>query len=867
MIFVDQMKNLKIYKKPMLLPTLEADKKKHSAIFLLTPNYESSKKLMNHPMIINRKRFESYYLEQDLSYYITGKVSKKVIKEDYIREYNIEDIYHNLCEMTAKERNRLKDNQFGIPSKRKYPLNDEQHVRSAIKFFNYVDKEDEEELANNIIKAINKFNMKVNVGENNRFGKYYQAPVNESANVESEYLEKSDFVVNFDKWNEKNNFLYVTGLSGGGKSTISESIAKKYNATILQLDYITMLSIDDTPEDKRQRIYDKLKNSCPEALEYFSTENVYKVTSWRDSSVAINCKKFLNWFSSKFKGNGKLYVIEGTQLYRVYTAEYLSSLPCIVKGTSLPETLWRRSIRDLSSDIETKGYIESFKKFIRNLTIFTDKKYMNQVDTFNHLLKSIKKYAVTEISNSLAESVDMINTPENPIETAYAIITNHKGEILVQYNTSVNGYHLPGGHVKSGEKLHEGLYRECKEELGIELIEEVKDMEFLYTVEDTYNRGSIFTILNYRGEIQNLEPKYCSDLLWISRDELFNGNVTCSEPLKQYLYKWNQKIEEESINNTTVLSNFIKFSGYSTDVTELSKIVTTDVYYRLLKIDLKLPISSIKDIPIISYEITSRDHGFTSDITSDGNPIIYIKVAPYDSIGSIENYAKDIIRITAISILSSIYPESKDTYLPDILVDDLLGIDTLRREYAKYLFTEITIEDFHSILKSGDIIYIVNLLSRKYPNIRRDDLIKSDISYDYKSKYTNECSIDLSSIYDNIETSYVSESAIEVEDSSYFNEDALSGMDYLKFGDYYTFFDESAANDSQLKLLLYNERIRQRSDLLLLLKKVKEENPVIKYTYPDLEKYLSRNVFLDLYFYNELFFKNNIWKMNKVFNL
>ena len=34
MIFIDQMKNLKIYKRPMFLPTLETDKKKHSAVFL-----------------------------------------------------------------------------------------------------------------------------------------------------------------------------------------------------------------------------------------------------------------------------------------------------------------------------------------------------------------------------------------------------------------------------------------------------------------------------------------------------------------------------------------------------------------------------------------------------------------------------------------------------------------------------------------------------------------------------------------------------------------------------------------------------------------------------------------------------------------
>lgn len=79
-------------------------------------------------------------------------------------------------EMSAKERNALKDSDFGIPSKRKYPLDTEAHVRSAIKFFNYCDKEDEKELASNIIKSMKKFNITdVKVSDKNRFSKYYNS--------------------------------------------------------------------------------------------------------------------------------------------------------------------------------------------------------------------------------------------------------------------------------------------------------------------------------------------------------------------------------------------------------------------------------------------------------------------------------------------------------------------------------------------------------------------------------------------------------------------------------------------------------------------------------------------------------------------
>ena len=84
---------------------------------------------------------------------------------------------HKLFEssISSEERNNLKDSDFGIPDKRKYPLHDESHVKSAIRMFNYVDKSDEEQLASKINSAIKKFNIDdIKVGANNRFIKYFK---------------------------------------------------------------------------------------------------------------------------------------------------------------------------------------------------------------------------------------------------------------------------------------------------------------------------------------------------------------------------------------------------------------------------------------------------------------------------------------------------------------------------------------------------------------------------------------------------------------------------------------------------------------------------------------------------------------------
>jgi hypothetical protein len=72
MLFLDDLKYMKLYKKHgIYLPINKKDKKHGSAILLLTPNYSTSNKLMNNPFFINRNdSFVSYYVEKDIMYTI-----------------------------------------------------------------------------------------------------------------------------------------------------------------------------------------------------------------------------------------------------------------------------------------------------------------------------------------------------------------------------------------------------------------------------------------------------------------------------------------------------------------------------------------------------------------------------------------------------------------------------------------------------------------------------------------------------------------------------------------------------------------------------------------------------------------------------
>lgn len=71
------------------------------------------------------------------------------------------------------KRSELPDDVFGIPQERKYPMQDKQHVKAAIKFFNYVEPKYEEQLANRIIENMERYNIDTSsIGDKNRLKKY-----------------------------------------------------------------------------------------------------------------------------------------------------------------------------------------------------------------------------------------------------------------------------------------------------------------------------------------------------------------------------------------------------------------------------------------------------------------------------------------------------------------------------------------------------------------------------------------------------------------------------------------------------------------------------------------------------------------------
>ena len=108
------------------------------------------------------------------------EANKPFTPEDLKNPVNIEvyeeSVAYNYINEASIKRSEVDAKDFGVPSQKKFPMTDEKHVKSAIKFFNYVDKEHEEELAKNIKKKIKQYGITdISVGEKNRFSKYYKS--------------------------------------------------------------------------------------------------------------------------------------------------------------------------------------------------------------------------------------------------------------------------------------------------------------------------------------------------------------------------------------------------------------------------------------------------------------------------------------------------------------------------------------------------------------------------------------------------------------------------------------------------------------------------------------------------------------------
>ena len=84
------------------------------------------------------------------------------------------------------------------------------------------------------------------------------------------------------------------------------------------------------------------------------------------------------------------------------------------------------------------------------------------------------------------------------------------------------------------------------------------------------------------------------------------------------------------------------------------------------------------------------------------------------------------------------------------------------------------------------------------------------------------------------------------------------------------FFSEATPEnvlDTRLRKILYKERLRNSKDVKLRLNRIKNECKYIKYTYPTIDKYKNKNIYVDNHIYNKIFTMSETYNRDKAIDL
>lgn len=298
--YLDEIKNEMLYRRKFFLPINEKDKRHNSLIFLLSSSFLGSYELRNNPYVINTNRsFMSYYMEPNVNYYMNIRENTLVSKfeEDILID---ESVYMTEPDQLIISEN-TDDKNYGIPELKKYPMPDAKHVKSAIKFFNYVDDEHEEQLANAIKKNIKKFGITdINVGSKNRFSKYVK-------NMSQVTIIESDEII-IDPIPIDNKFKPEFNLS-------EDSFILSYTEADQIID-------EASPYDNKLKmmLYKDRIRSNKEALRIFKSvkENDKKIQKTFlniDRYKGLNLFVDLYYYNDLFLKNVKMQPLKGNDMY------------------------------------------------------------------------------------------------------------------------------------------------------------------------------------------------------------------------------------------------------------------------------------------------------------------------------------------------------------------------------------------------------------------------------------------------------------------------------------------------------------------------------------------------------------------------
>ena len=166
-----------------------------------------------------------------------------------------------------------------------------------------------------------------------------------------DFIEPTDYLCNLELWTRDNyNILYITGVSGSGKSRLAKELKNKYSCKVIGLDPICNYYMDKSYKFElfKDKNYKEVMDSCPEALDFLKLNFEVKYTYEETMDIM---KQFIDWFESKYLHNGELYIVEGYLIHKTMNLEWFFTRPLIVKIIEYRDVVIRRAGRNYKDDL------------------------------------------------------------------------------------------------------------------------------------------------------------------------------------------------------------------------------------------------------------------------------------------------------------------------------------------------------------------------------------------------------------------------------------------------------------------------------------------------------------------------------------
>jgi len=210
--------------------------------------------------------------------------------------------------------------------------------------------------------------------------------VHNEHNIILEYLysivSKDTIYYNSELFRKTKNILFVTGLSGSGKTTISFIMADKLaNTVVLELDYLLHMF---TGQYQYMHRIEEVNQYGYEIMEKYGKNIKNKIDNADNAEIDKAFEKFINWFIKNYSDDKHNFIIEGIYIYRLDYIKTLKKYPIMVIMKSTIESAWKSYL----SKRERRMDINLFIEYISPSYV---KWYAKETKVFKEFVKKLQK--------------------------------------------------------------------------------------------------------------------------------------------------------------------------------------------------------------------------------------------------------------------------------------------------------------------------------------------------------------------------------------------------------------------------------------------------------------------------------------------